>query len=109
MATRRAGVARVRLLFFGFLLVIYFWVSVANAFLFFWRLVGVTKAVANVNEVIAPALIKEGIDLKDQNKVDEFLKSLDGTPNKTKLGANAILGVSIAVAKAAAAEKVCCV
>ena len=61
---------------------------------------------ANVNDVIAPALIKENFDLKDQSKVDEFLKSLDGTQNKTKLGANAILGVSMAVAKAAAAEKV---
>jgi enolase len=68
--------------------------------------IGVTKAVANVNDVIAPALIKENLDVKDQTKVDEFLKSLDGTPNKTKLGANAILGVSMAVAKAAAAEKV---
>lgn len=67
--------------------------------------IGVTKAVANVNDVIAPALIKENIDLKDQTKIDEFIKSLDGTPNKTKLGANAILGVSMAVAKAAAVEK----
>jgi enolase len=73
---------------------------------FFVHLPGVTKAVANVNDIIAPALIKEGLDVKDQSKVDEFLKSLDGTPNKTKLGANAILGVSMAVAKAAAAEKV---
>ena len=61
---------------------------------------------ANVNEVIGPALIKENIDVKDQPKVDEFLINLDGTPNKGKLGANAILGVSLAVAKAAAAEKV---
>ncbi|KAK7527444.1 Enolase, C-terminal TIM barrel domain-containing protein [Phyllosticta citriasiana] len=66
---------------------------------------GVTKAVANVNEVIAPALIKEGLDVKDQSKVDKFLIDLDGTQNKTKLGANAILGVSMAIAKAAAAEK----
>lgn len=64
------------------------------------------KAVANVNEVIGPAIIKENIDVKDQPKVDEFLIKLDGTPNKTKLGANAILGVSLAIAKAAAAEKV---
>ena len=61
---------------------------------------------ANVNDVIAPALIKESIDVKDQTKVDGFLNKLDGTPNKTKLGANAILGVSMAIAKAAAAEKV---
>ena len=44
--------------------------------------------------------------MKDQSKVDKFLNGLDGTPNKTKLGANAILGVSLAIAKAGAAEKV---
>jgi enolase len=66
----------------------------------------VTKAVSNVNDIIGPALIKESLDIKDQSKVDEFINSLDGTENKTKLGANAILGVSMAVAKAAAAEKV---
>jgi enolase len=71
-----------------------------------WGGKGVTKAVANVNEIIGPALIKENLDVKDQVKVDEFLIKLDGTPNKGKLGANAILGVSLAVAKAAAAEKV---
>lgn len=71
-----------------------------------WAGKGVTKAVQNVNEIIGPALIKENIDVKDQPKVDEFLIKLDGTPNKGKLGANAILGVSLAVAKAAAAEKV---
>jgi enolase len=59
-----------------------------------------------VNTIIAPALIKEGIDVQDQSKVDAFLNELDGTANKTKLGANAILGVSLAVAKAGAAEKV---
>lgn len=67
---------------------------------------GVHKAVANVNDVIADALIKANIDIKDQAAIDEFLIKLDGTPNKGKLGANAILGVSMAVAKAAAAEKV---
>ena len=61
---------------------------------------------ANVNETIGPALIKENIDVKDQAAVDEFLKKLDGTKNKTNLGANAILGVSLGVAKAGAAEKV---
>jgi len=61
--------------------------------------------VKNVNETIAPALIKENVDVKDQSKVDKFLIDLDGTPNKTKLGANAILGVSLAIAKAGAAEK----
>lgn len=62
----------------------------------------------NVNEVIGPAIIKENLDVKDQATVDAFLNKLDGTTNKTKLGANAILGVSLAVAKAAAAEKVGC-
>jgi len=71
-----------------------------------WAGKGVTKAVSNVNDIIGPALIKENIDVKDQSKIDEFLIKLDGTPNKGKLGANAILGVSLAVAKAAAAEKV---
>lgn len=66
---------------------------------------GVLKAVKNVNQTIGPALIKENIDVKDQAKVDEFLNKLDGTANKGNLGANAILGVSLAVAKAAAAEK----
>jgi len=70
-----------------------------------WGGKGVTKAVANVNDVIAPALIKAGLDIKDQAAVDKFLNELDGTANKGKLGANAILGVSLAVAKAAAAEK----
>ncbi|KAK7908111.1 enolase [Apiospora marii] len=70
-----------------------------------WAGKGVLKAVENVNSVIAPALIKENIDVKDQSKLDKFLVELDGTPNKTKLGANAILGVSLAIAKAGAAEK----
>ncbi len=61
---------------------------------------GVLKAVENVNEVIAPDLI--GMDALDQVAIDEFMCKLDGTPNKSKLGANAILGVSLAVAKAAA-------
>lgn len=71
-----------------------------------WGGKGVSKAVDNVNNVIGPALIKEAIDVKDQSKVDAFLNNLDGTANKTNLGANAILGVSLAVAKAGAAEKV---
>ncbi|CAK9435772.1 uncharacterized protein LODBEIA_P04650 [Lodderomyces beijingensis] len=70
-----------------------------------WQGKGVLKAVANVNDIIAPALIKADIDVADQAKIDEFLLSLDGTPNKSKLGANAILGVSLAAAKAGAAEK----
>lgn len=70
-----------------------------------YRRAGVTKAVANVNDVIAPKLIEAKLDVKDQSAVDKFMNDLDGTKNKTKLGANAILGVSMAVAKAAAAEK----
>ena len=64
------------------------------------------KAVKNVNETIGPAIIKENIDVKDQQEVDAFLNKLDGTKNKTNLGANAILGVSLGIAKAGAAEKV---
>ncbi|AGO12633.1 AaceriAER294Cp [[Ashbya] aceris (nom. inval.)] len=70
-----------------------------------WLGKGVTKAVANVNDVIAPALLSANVDVKDQKAVDALMLTLDGTPNKSKLGANAILGVSMAVAKAAAAEK----
>lgn len=70
-----------------------------------WGGKGVLTAVGNVNNIIGPELIKANIDIKDQKKVDEFLLALDGTDNKAKLGANAILGVSLAVAKAAAAEK----
>ncbi|KAG0640648.1 Enolase [Tuber brumale] len=70
-----------------------------------WAGKGVLKAVENVNTIIAPALIKEKFDVKDQATIDKFLIDLDGTPNKAKLGANAILGVSLAVAKAGAAAK----
>ena len=66
---------------------------------------GVLKAVANVNETIAPELIKSGLKVTQQKEIDDFLIKLDGSPNKGKLGANAILGVSIAVADAGAAEK----
>lgn len=58
-----------------------------------------------MNDVIAPALIKSGLTVLQQKDVDDFLIKLDGTANKGKLGANALLGVSIAVAEAAAAEK----
>jgi enolase len=61
---------------------------------------GVSKAVKNVNEVIAPELL--GLNACDQVGIDTFMIELDGTPNKGKLGANAILGVSIACARAAA-------
>lgn len=70
-----------------------------------WVGKGVDKAVANVNDVIGPALIKSGIPITSQKEIDDFLIKLDGTPNKGKLGANAILGVSIAAAKAGAGEK----
>jgi len=63
---------------------------------------GVLKAIKNVNETIAPKLL--GNDVADQTGIDEMMIMLDGTPNKATLGANAILAVSMAVAKAAAEE-----
>ncbi len=67
-----------------------------------WAGKGVTQAVANVNGEIATAL--RGADAADQRGIDRQMIELDGTPNKGRLGANAILGVSLAVAKAAAAD-----
>jgi enolase len=64
---------------------------------------GVLRAVANVNEKIAPAI--KGWDARDQAKIDHRMIEMDGTPNKKKLGANALLGVSLAVAHAAAAAE----
>jgi len=66
---------------------------------------GVGKAVENVNKIIAPALIEKHFDVTHQEEIDNFMIALDGTENKSKLGANAILGVSLAVAKAGAAQK----
>ncbi len=63
---------------------------------------GVSKAVSNVNTIIAEELV--GTSVFEQNYIDATMIDLDGTPNKSKLGANAILGVSLAVAKAAAEE-----
>ena len=63
---------------------------------------GVSKAVENVNDLISDELI--GMSIFDQRDIDAAMIALDGTPNKSKLGANAILGVSLAVAKAAAQE-----
>ena len=63
---------------------------------------GVLKAVKNVNEIIAPEIV--GMNALEQRAIDAKMIELDGTPTKSKLGANAILGVSLAVAKAAAAE-----
>ena len=61
---------------------------------------GTLKAVANVNEILAPALI--GFDVTDQTLIDKTMIEMDGTPDKSKLGANAILGISMACARAAA-------
>jgi len=66
---------------------------------------GVRQAVENVNKKIAPKLVRSKLNPFDQRKVDKFLIDLDGTENKKNLGANAILGVSLAVAKACAASK----
>jgi enolase len=63
---------------------------------------GVLNAVENVNKIIANKLL--GVSIFEQNHIDNYMCELDGTPNKSKLGANAILGVSLAVAKAAANE-----
>ncbi|OJV21083.1 MAG: phosphopyruvate hydratase [Dyadobacter sp. 50-39] len=63
---------------------------------------GVLKAIENVNDIIFPELI--GCSVFEQNLIDKIMLELDGTPNKGKLGANAILGVSLAAAKAAAQE-----
>ena len=63
---------------------------------------GVSQAVENVNLILAKELI--GISVFDQNKIDQIMIDLDGTPNKSKLGANAILGISLAAAKAASNE-----
>lgn len=70
-----------------------------------WHGKGVTKAVANINNVLAPELVKAGFDPVEQVKIDELMLKLDGTENKNNLGANAILGVSMAVCKAGAAHK----
>jgi len=61
---------------------------------------GVEKAISNVNETIAPKI--EGFDVLDQTSIDNFMIGLDGTENKSNVGANAILGVSMAIARAAA-------
>jgi len=63
---------------------------------------GVSQAVKNVNQILAEELI--GISVFDQNKIDKMMIDLDGTPNKSKLGANGILGISLAAAKAASNE-----
>jgi len=67
-----------------------------------WGGKGVTRAVTHVDGEIADALV--GLDAADQRRIDAVLVALDGTPTKARLGANAILGVSLAVVKAAAAD-----
>ncbi|XP_037785945.1 enolase isoform X3 [Penaeus monodon] len=64
----------------------------------------VFKAVNNVNSIIAPEIIKSGLKVTQQKECDDFMCKLDGTENKSRLGANAILGVSLAICKAGAAE-----
>ncbi|XP_018567926.1 enolase-like [Anoplophora glabripennis] len=66
---------------------------------------GVSKAVDNVNNAIGPELIKQDFDVTQQEKIDQFMIDLDGTENKSKFGANAILGISLAVCKAGAAKR----
>merc|ERR1712033_128091 len=70
-----------------------------------WHGKGVTKAVHHINNIIAPELIKDCLDPVEQTKIDEIMLKLDGTENKNSLGANATLGVSMAVCKAGAAHK----
>ncbi|XP_060803447.1 enolase [Amyelois transitella] len=66
---------------------------------------GVLTAIKNINDIIAPELLKANIEVTQQKEIDQLMLNLDGTENKSKLGANAILGVSLAVAKAGAAKK----
>jgi len=70
-----------------------------------WHGKGVQKAVHNVNNLIAPEIVAKCMDPVEQEKIDSLMLALDGTDNKNKLGANAILGVSMAVCKAGAAHK----
>merc|ERR1711970_536042 len=70
-----------------------------------WHGKGVQKAVHNVNNLIAPEIVAKCMDPVEQEKIDGLMLALDGTENKNKLGANAILGVSMAVCKAGAAHK----
>merc|ERR1711992_187178 len=70
-----------------------------------WHGKGVTKAVGNINNVLAPGLVAAGLDPVEQVAIDTLMLKLDGTENKNNLGANAILGVSMAVCKAGAAHK----
>ncbi|XP_045155145.1 enolase [Echinops telfairi] len=66
---------------------------------------GVSKAVEHINKTIAPALVSKKVNVTEQEKIDKLMIEMDGTENKSKFGANAILGVSLAVCKAGAVEK----
>ncbi|XP_068616611.1 gamma-enolase-like [Brachionichthys hirsutus] len=66
---------------------------------------GVTKAVNHINDTLGPALMQSGISVLEQEKLDNVMIEMDGTENKSKFGANSILGVSLAICKAGAAEK----
>ncbi len=68
---------------------------------------GVLKAVDHINKVSAPELVKANVDVVEQEKIDEIMLKLDGTENKSKFGANAILGVSMAVCKVKKAVHKC--
>ena len=70
-----------------------------------WHGKGVMKAAHNVNNLIAPEIVAKCMDPIEQEKIDSLMLALDATENKAKLGANAILGVSMAVCKAGAAHK----
>ncbi|XP_028302472.1 enolase 1b, (alpha) [Gouania willdenowi] len=66
---------------------------------------GVSQAVDHINSIIAPALVDQDVSVVEQEKIDQMMIDMDGTENKSRFGANAILGVSLAVCKAGAAEK----
>lgn len=70
-----------------------------------WHGKGVLKAVENINKTIAPAVLNSKLCVTQQKELDELMLKLDGTENKSKLGANALLGVSLAICKAGAAKK----
>lgn len=70
-----------------------------------WHGKGVLKAVGHVNDTLAPAVVSKNFDVVNQNEIDQFMLQLDGTENKSKFGANAILGISLAVCKAGAQAK----
>ncbi|XP_043846692.1 alpha-enolase-like isoform X2 [Dromiciops gliroides] len=66
---------------------------------------GVSKAVEHINNIIGPALIDKKVNVMDQEKIDQLMMEMDGTMNKSNFGANAILGISLAICKAGAAER----